>query len=288
MAIWHAADPEGPAPRAGWLGRWADGADAQGAAPSLIVHVGSSVPLAVRRERAAILAFDSEESFRLAPDKRFPNGRDAQAKAFRALCAPSEAGGAGYLDVVRRTAASGLSCADDVLERMGSSKNEAKYPRGIGERLAQVARMVRGGMPSRVYYTSFGSFDTHAKQADTHASLLGQFAEAVDAFFQDLKAAGRAQDVVLVTFSEFGRRLAENGSAGTDHGTAGPMFVVGPAVRGGVVGDPPDLEHLVDGDPQFGVDFRAVYAALVRDWLRAPVEPAVHGEFARLDLVRAT
>jgi uncharacterized protein (DUF1501 family) len=118
--------------------------------------------------------------------------------------------------------------------------------------------------------------------------VLGAFSEAVDLFYQDLAKQNRAQDVVLISFSEFGRRVAENGSAGTDHGTAGPMFVVGPGVKGGVVGAPPDLEHLVDQDPKFGIDFRSVYATVLADWMKVASAPVIGGEFARLPLFRAT
>ncbi len=290
MDIWHSADPEGP-PRGGWLGRCADASDPSGGLPQLLVNMGSSVPLELRRRRAAILAFESEEAFALAPDKRYPGDREAQAKAFRALCGcsahgeESAAAGASYTDLVRETAASGLVCADEVLACLAKGKNEATYPKGLGGRLSLVARMIAGGMKTRVYHTSMNGFDTHAKQRDGHANLLGNFSESVDAFFDDLERLGCARRVLLVSFSEFGRRVQENASAGTDHGTAGPMFAVGPAVKGGLQGSPPDLEHLADGDLVFGIDFRAVYTALAGDWLGAPVASVIEGEYPRLDLV---
>jgi uncharacterized protein (DUF1501 family) len=286
MDIWHTADPDGP-PRNGWLGRFADARDPTGSSPALLVQLGSSVSLAMRRSRTAIIALDNEDSFSLGADSRHTGDRQAQVTAFRKLCeCGTHAANVGrYSDFLHEQAASSLASADEVLACLGQGKSQVTYPRNLGPRLALVARMIAGGMKTRAYYTSIGGFDTHAKQADGHANLLTNFSESIDAFFKDLEQLGRARDVLLVSFSEFGRRVAENASAGTDHGTAGPMFVVGPSVKGGLQGSAPDLEHLVDGDPQFGIDFRSVYAALLGDWLKAPVSSVIEAEVPRLDLV---
>ena len=285
MDIWHSADPEG-APHTGWLGRFADGVDAPGGSPTLLFHLGSSVPLALRRERAPALAMDNEDSFSIGPDRRHPDDKAAQEAAFRKLCEsvgpPEGAGAPTYTDLVRETASSGVASADEVLECLAKPKSEIAYPRNLGGRLSIAARLITGGMSTRVYSTVLGGFDTHARQRDTHGSLLQNFSESVDAFYKELAAAGRAHEVVLMAFSEFGRRVAENASSGTDHGAAAPVFVVGPAVKGGVYGSNPDLEHLVDGDITHSIDFRSVYATLVKGWLGSPVEPAVKGEFPTL------
>jgi uncharacterized protein (DUF1501 family) len=291
MAIWHAGDPVEGVGRTGWLGRAADEIDRDGASPTLLVHLGTSVPFALRRARAPILAFDSEDAFSLQPDRRFPNGKAAQAEAYRKLC-EADAGAASseaasdraYGEVLRATTASGLASADEVMACLNKTKNEVAYPNGFAKRLALIARMIAGGLKTRVYYVAQGSYDTHARQRDTHTNLLGAFSEAIDLFYQDLAKMNRAQDVVLISFSEFGRRVAENGSAGTDHGTAGPMFVAGPGVKGGLVGAPPDLEHLVDQDPKHGVDFRAVYASVLRDWMKLAPASVPSGELAPLTL----
>jgi uncharacterized protein (DUF1501 family) len=285
MDIWHSADPEG-APHTGWLGRFADGADASSGSPTILFHLGSSVPLALRRERTPALAMDNEDSFSIGPDKRHPDDKGAQEIAFRKLCesvgTPHGSAERSYTDVVRETAASGVASADEVIKCLAKPKSEIAYPRSLGGRLSLVARLITGGMSTRVYFTALGGFDTHARQKDTHGGLLQNFSDSVDAFYKELAAAGRAQEVVLMAFSEFGRRVAENASAGTDHGAAAPVFVVGPGVKGGVYGSNPDLEHLVDGDVAHSIDFRSVYATLVKGWLGAPVAPAVQGEFPTL------
>jgi uncharacterized protein (DUF1501 family) len=296
MEIWHAARVEGPASRTGWLGRWADVAETEASSPALLVHLGRELPLAMRREQAHPLVFDGPETFSLAPDPRFRDDRPRLVEAFRRICGCERAAaldaGAGprppaYVETVRSTAASAVASADEVLASFERGKNAVSYPGGFAQRLALVARMIAGGMTTRVYYVSLGGFDTHSRQKGAHANLLSTYAGAVDAFFDDLEALGRAKDVLLVSFSEFGRRVAENGSAGTDHGTAGPMFLVGPAVAGGVHGDPPDLEHLVDGDPTFGVDFRSVYAAVIRDWLGGNPPDVLGAEIPPLPLLRS-
>ncbi|MEO0557555.1 MAG: DUF1501 domain-containing protein [Bacteroidota bacterium] len=149
------------------------------------------------------------------------------------------------------------------------SVNQAEYPNArIGERLAAVARLIKGDLGARIYLVSLGGFDTHAQQADEHASLLDQLAKSLAAFYQDLGTTGDAADRTLtMTFSEFGRRIYENGSEGTDHGTAAPVFLFGPAAEGGLHGPDPDLSDLDrDGNLKHAIDFREVYASVLRSW----------------------
>jgi uncharacterized protein (DUF1501 family) len=140
----------------------------------------------------------------------------------------------------------------------------------IARNLNLVSRMIAGGMASRVYYVSHGGFDTHTGQANSHDRLLGQLDSALKSFFTDLRKQGNDKRVVLMTFSEFGRRVAENASAGTDHGKASCMFVAGGGVKGGLYGKYPSLTELSQGDLKHTVDFRNVYADLLGGWLKAP------------------
>jgi uncharacterized protein (DUF1501 family) len=291
LDIWHSADPEAP-PRTGWLGRYADGVDATREDSGLIVHFGSPVVLGVRREKAAPIALEGEDSFTITPDRKYPGDQAEQQAAFRKLCEIEENAKSdprtAYTEIVRRTTACGLAHADEVSSCLKKTKNEAKYPRNLGAKLSLAARMIAGGMKTRVYFASLGGFDTHARQRDAHANLLQNFSEATDAFFQDLASVGREKDVLLVTFSEFGRRVEENASGGTDHGAAAPVFVLGGAVQGGLFGVPPDLEHLVDGDVGHTIDFRSVYTTLVTDWLGASAEPAVTGTFPTVPFLKSS
>ena len=142
-------------------------------------------------------------------------------------------------------------------------------------------------MPTRVYYVSQGGYDTHVNQAGQHERLLRDLGDAVQAFVADLKEQGNFQRVLVMTFSEFGRRVAENANGGTDHGAATPMFVIGDKVKAGLQGRYPSLApaDLFNGDVQFNVDFRSVYAGILEEWLRASSESILGRKFSPLALV---
>ncbi len=141
-------------------------------------------------------------------------------------------------------------------------------------------------MVRRIYYTALDGFDTHANQLDTHAELLNELSDSLAAFHDDLEKSGHADRVAVVSFSEFGRRVAENASAGTDHGAAAPVFVVGPVADAGLIGTHPDLDDLDDGDLKFHTDFRRVYATLLESWLGMPAAAIVGDGHAPLDLFK--
>ena len=149
-----------------------------------------------------------------------------------------------------------------------TTPHRSSYPgTSLGTHLKLISQLLKSGAQSRVYYTIQGGYDTHSAQLYTHAQLLGEFSGAVKAFLDDLKAARLDDRVLVLAFSEFGRRVAENDSQGTDHGAAGPVFLAGSPVRGGLVGGPPDLANLDGGDLKMQIDFRQVYAAILDDWL---------------------
>lgn len=163
-------------------------------------------------------------------------------------------------------------------------KVDATYPStGLGQKLQLVSQLLRSGSSARVYYTNQGGYDTHASQNVVHLNLLREFADAVAAFFADITTAKLTDRVALLAFSEFGRTIKENGSAGTDHGTAGCVFLAGPRVRGGIPSTQPSLTELVGGEPKTTTDFRAVYTTVLADWLNLPAD-GLGGAFAPLRL----
>ena len=167
-------------------------------------------------------------------------------------------------------------------------RGNAAYPSSqLAEHLSLIARLIEADLPARVYYAVERGYDTHAVQLPTHARLLGELSGALAAFVADLTQAGLAERVLVMTFSEFGRRVAENASAGTDHGTAAPMFLTGGGVKGGLFGQAPRLLDLDEGDLKMTVDFRQVYAAVLRDWLNVAPDSVLAGHFAALPLLRA-
>jgi uncharacterized protein (DUF1501 family) len=162
------------------------------------------------------------------------------------------------------------------------------YPQtGLANRLRLVAQLIEANLGARIYYVSLDGFDTHASQANTHANLLAELSGAVTAFFKDMAARGHRDRLCIMTFSEFGRRVQENGSRGTDHGSAAPMFLIGGRVRPGLVGEHPSLEKLEFGNLKHHTDFRQVYAAVLEKWLGIPSQGILDGQFKPLDVFRS-
>jgi uncharacterized protein (DUF1501 family) len=254
MAIWHTARPGVEDLRAeyGWLGRALDVKGGE----ACVVNV--DVPHAVRGRRAAAVSLTRAEDLLFADP----------AAAKTGLGAPSQADD--LLAFVRRQAVDAATAADKVAA-LTADTSAAGYPETtLGQKLRLVSRLLKAGSAARVYYTLQGGYDTHARQEFTHYTLLGEFAQAVAAFFADLTAAKLADRVALLAFSEFGRTIKENASGGTDHGTAGCAFLAGPGVTGGVHGTSPNLTDLVAGEPKMTTDFRQVYAAVLGSWLAIP------------------
>jgi uncharacterized protein (DUF1501 family) len=264
MDIWQSAMPEEQVVT-GWVGRWLD---LSGNDPLRAVSVGGSLPRSFGGEKAAGAAVPVGEL-------TLP-GSPAVRAAFAAVSQPS----AGASPLAARVAQSGkdLLAVDDAIAHLlagqpdnGEAAAGSTSLEGTGganallPQLQLVAKLVKAGSPTRVYGVSLGGFDTHANEKETHARLLADVDEAVGAFFKSLEGSPQAGRVVLVAYSEFGRRVAANGSNGTDHGTAAPMFVAGVPVKGGFYGEEPSLTDLDNGDLKFTTDFRSVYATLLEE-----------------------
>jgi uncharacterized protein (DUF1501 family) len=264
MDIWQSAMPEEQVVT-GWVGRWLD---LSGNDPLRAVSVGGSLPRSFGGEKAAGAAVPVGEL-------TLP-GSPAVRSAFAAVSQPS----AGASPLAARVAQSGkdLLAVDDAIAHLlagqpdnGEAAAGSTSLEGTGganallPQLQLVAKLVKAGSPTRVYGVSLGGFDTHANEKETHARLLADVDEAVGAFFKSLEGSPQAGRVVLVAYSEFGRRVAANGSNGTDHGTAAPMFVAGVPVKGGFYGEEPSLTDLDNGDLKFTTDFRSVYATLLEE-----------------------
>jgi uncharacterized protein (DUF1501 family) len=274
MATWQTArlDPEehkGP----GWLGRSLDTAGKR--ASALLVGSGPP-PVAIRGRRSTASAIERIDDFSLAA------GADPRKALLKEEPADDLAA------FVQRNMLDAYATADRLQEIRGSADG-ARYPQsGLATRLRLIARLLKVGLDTRVFYTLQSGYDTHSAQLFTHGNLLADLSSALKAFLDDLSAAGLADRVVVLLFSEFGRTVSENGSGGTDHGTAGPVFLAGAGVRGGLVGKTPSL---IDLDPKHGdlrrsLDFRQVYATVLEDWLGLPAKEALGGTFERLPFFR--
>jgi uncharacterized protein (DUF1501 family) len=267
MAIWQTARLDAEARSDyGWVGRALDTRVATAFA------VGNAVPQALRGRRSVAVSLNSLADMTIAD----PAGwKDA------------DAGSDDLLAFVRRQSVDARATADR-LAKLPAGPDGPSYPATpLGERLKIVARLLKADLGAPVFYTFQDGFDTHASQGYTHANLLSQFGGSVAAFFDDLRAAKLAERVTLLAFSEFGRTIRENASAGTDHGTAGVVFLCGPGIRGGIHGTLPKLTDLVGGEPKITTDFRRVYAAVLEGWLGLPAADVLGGKFEPLPIFRA-
>jgi uncharacterized protein (DUF1501 family) len=277
MDIWHSADPAGGARRSGWLGRWIDAARCPG------LQIGGELSLAMRAESGPVAALAGPESLTFRTDPR--SGADAGLE-LAAIAAFAERGVSGApAAAVRDALRAALAEGERLRKLQASYRPAANYEAGLGQRLGLIARMIDARHPARVFYATTGGYDTHANQDGVHANLHRQFARAVGAFVEDLRAHGHHRRVLLLAFSEFGRRVAENGSRGTDHGAAGPVFLAGGTVRGGIAGAHASLTDLDGGDLKFTTDFRSVYATVLEKWLGASSEAVLGARFELLPLL---
>lgn len=303
-SIWETADTSNHS-STGWLGRYFDNA-CPGADPTVGISFNKTQPESFGAVKNPGVCLNSPELYRWIHG----GGEQAQAEEFFArLNQPDDgddapAGGASIavpaggkiggitgednLAFLERVALDARVSSKKILELASKHKTTVAYDgTPLSRNLNLVARMIAGGMPTRVYYVSHGGFDTHNQQVNSHDRLLAQMDAGLKSFFADLKQQGNDKRVVLMTFSEFGRRVSENASAGTDHGKASCMFVAGPAVNGGLLGKHPSLTDLSEGDIKHTVDFRSVYGTLLTDWLRAPdIKPILGAVYPKLELVR--
>jgi uncharacterized protein (DUF1501 family) len=284
MDIWETGLPEKELVLTGWLGR---ALDAAGDLPEGSLPAASfgdpELPLSLVGERGRATAILSLDAYRVAPAGG--PGADARRSLLAALAAESRPEGTDLAFVAAATR-SAFASAEALEQATSNATVSAAYPAtDLGRDLRAVSQVLRAGFGTRLFHVSHYGFDTHAEQASVQPRLLREFAEAVAAFFADLDGQGLGGRVLLLAFSEFGRRVRENGSHGTDHGAAGPMFLAGP-VNGGVHGPPPDLANLDDGDVRFAVDFRSVYAAVLERWLGWRATLALGTRFEPLPLIR--
>ena len=280
MDIWQSAQPQNAVPRDGWLGRALEWQLEQPSTRAEGLALGTDrLPLSLVSGRVTVPTLRRLEEFQLIDGK----GSDSQQRLKReALNRASASPARGELDFLRRATATALTTADRMKSLSATYTPCADYPAtGLADRLKLIAQMVAAELPARMYFVALDGFDTHAQQEGGHAALLAELSGAIRAFERDLAGHGLGDRVMLSTFSEFGRRVSENGSLGTDHGAASMLFAMTPQ-QGGLYGSHPSFSSLDDGDLQHTVDFRSVYATLLK-WLQIPGEPVLGSGFNSLD-----
>ncbi len=301
--IWQTASDANQFANEGWLGRYFDSC-CNGADPTVGVSIGAQAPQAFAAKNPTGVTFSRPEQFRwkasAGADGKPLSGEEVfyrQLIGETEESAPSDGNSIATLpgkmqtntsteDFLRRTALDAQISSDKIISIARKYKSDMPYPpTPLGASLNLIARMIGGGLPTRVYYASQGGFDTHAGQINSHDRLMGGMNDAMTAFVADLKHQGNFERVLLMTFSEFGRRVAENANSGTDHGAAAPMFLIGGGVKPGLFGKHPSLTELDDGDLKFSTDFRSVYASVLEKWLCAPSQLVLGRKFPMLPIV---
>ncbi len=279
MDIWHAADPQLKRHN-GWLGRYFDacctGSDPK-PDPLDGIALMQEAPLAMQGKNFTPLAFADPNELAWKMPKRDDHAADVFRK-LNNIQGDFPTRGSRLEQFLQRAALDAQQGAAEIraaisgttLARRGGGRRRrnARRNSSLANQLQMVARMIAADLPTRIYYVSMGGFDTHSGQAGRHQNLLRQFGDAMRDFVHTLADDKLLDRVCIVTFSEFGRRVAENASGGTDHGQAAPMFLFGSSIRPGLHGTHPSLARLNNGDLAFQVDFRRIYASVLRDWLR--------------------
>jgi uncharacterized protein (DUF1501 family) len=304
--IWQTASDEDKYLTDGWLGRYFDNA-CQGCDPTVGINIGPRLPQAFSSHTPTGISLENPDSYRFMGTGK----NDDETLAYRSMYNPddgtgttssSNSGGSvsmvsgtvtlqngqSALDFLERTSMDAQVSSDKIRAIASKTANNAPYPAtGLARNLQLVARLIAGGLPTRVFYVSQGGYDTHTGQRNGQDARLRELGGAVKAFTDDLTAMGEFDRVMIMTFSEFGRRVTENGSQGTDHGAAAPMFLIGSHMKSGLLGAEPSLapQDLQDGDIKYNTDFRSVYASILQDWLKTSPVPILGSKFPTLPIL---
>lgn len=277
MDIWHTASQSNEYWATGWLGRYLDAQCSGCDKPTQGIEFDDVLSLSMKGANIKGIAMKD-------PKRLYGT---ANEKFFRDVMQRHGNDGEETVDYLYKTLSQTLSSADYIFKQSRLHPTSAEYPKtGLGNSLKTIASLIFSDINTKVYYVSLGSFDTHINQDMQQQRLFTEMSDAVRAFTKDLKANGRFNDVLLFTFSEFGRRVSQNASGGTDHGTANNMFLVsGGLKKKGLINPLPDLSDLNEGDLRHRVDFKNVYATILDRWLKADSKKILGGTYTNMDFI---
>lgn len=273
MDIWHSGSGSSDYWPSGWLGRYLDAQCGNGKPVHSVLEIDDTLSLAVKGENINALGvtnpkmlYDSVRSLKIAENKNTGNSS---------------------LDFLYKTLADTKSSAEYLYDQSTIYKSDVEYPNNeLGKHLKTISELIISGTQTSVYYCEHAGFDTHFAQLGKQKNLLAQYSEAVSAFVQDLKANNKLNDVVIMTFSEFGRRVEQNASGGTDHGTANNVFIInGALAKPGIYNETPDLKNLDQGDLIYKIDFRNIYSTILQKVLKVDDVAILKNSFLPLDFI---
>jgi uncharacterized protein (DUF1501 family) len=283
IEIWHTAAPDKIIAE-GWLGRYLDTLTPPSANPLETMNLARSLPKAFASDHSSVPSVPNLSVYNYQTDPKALGDARALVQTFSKINShvPIDRP---YLGLIQN----GLDDAYQTMDQLQTTRDyqpSVEYPaEPFAEALKLVAQVIVNDLGTRIFYVQIGGFDTHANQPEEHAELLTRVGDGLAAFYADVKNAGRAEDLLVVAFSEFGRRVKENGSRGCDHGHGGPMLLLGGRVRGGFHGTHPSLTDLENGDLKYTVDFRSVYATVLDRWLGAEPSAILGGAFPLVEFV---
>ena len=274
MDIWQTASPSNEYLTTGWIGRYLD-SSCEGCGAHTAVEIDDALSLALRGDRVKGMAIkDPAKLYRVTQSLFFKKVSEGHAEE------PT-------LDYLYKTMAETASNAEYIYNKSSITRSSMEYPASeFGKQLKTISELIQSGIKTKVYYASLSGFDTHVRQSGQQERLLTTYSEAVYALVEDLKSTGNFDRTLIMTFSEFGRRVQENASGGTDHGTANNLFLVGGKLKTkGFYNQTPDLQKLDQGDLIYEIDFRQVYATVLKNWLHTDSSVILNSSFSTLDLV---
>lgn len=278
MDIWHTASRSDQYWQSGWLGRYLDAQCCGTDALTRAIELDDVLSLSMKGDNVKGMAFKD-------PRRLYGTANEQFFRSLNAGPAPEHA--EAPVDYLYKTLAETMSSADHIFKQSRLRPSRSTYPNtDLGRSFQTIASLAFSDIQTKVYYVSLGSFDTHVRQQPQQERLFKEMNDAVQAFTEDLKKQNRFQDLLLFTFSEFGRRVNQNASGGTDHGTANNMFLIGGGLkRAGLLNSLPDLTDLNEGDLKHSVDFQRVYATILRNWLKVDDRAVLKGDYVALDFV---
>lgn len=276
MDIWQTGSSSNEYLKSGWLGRYLDAQCSGNCEPHVAIEVDDSLSLALKGLKVKGMAVQNPaQLYRQTQNPFLEKLTKVNHEKFE------------NVNYLYKTLSETISSADYIYEKSKVYQSKATYPQtDLGKRMKTISELINSGVQTQVYYVSHGSFDTHVNQVNQQERLLKQYAEAMSIFMEDIKANGRMDDVMVMTFSEFGRRVKQNGSNGTDHGTANNVFLMGGKLKtDSNLMQAPDLQSLDEGDLKYKVDFRNIYATVLDKWLQTDSVAVLGKRFESLGFV---
>ena len=284
MEIWHTASTRADE-HTGWLGRLLDSTREESSALWRAANVGAAAPLSLGNESSFVPSLASVPAYVLQTDPAHPLQSDRRVVDWGRLYAQQASLG-GALSLISETGLQAYQSTIDLQADVGDYEPAVEYPESpLAQGLQTCAQLISSNLGTGLCYVTTGGFDSHANQDGTHPELLSSIDGALAAFQADIEAQGHADRTSLLMWTEFGRRVRENGSGGTDHGSAGPIWLLGSSVAGGLHGEPPPIDALdANGDLRFSTDFRSVYASVLEQWLGVDSRDVLEGVYPQLPL----